>query len=859
MKIALAIAAISLLLVLLTWLSLRSIDLDAERFDQALGEMDRFELLEAELRRDVLSARAGALRNYDHLAHEAAALNGSVDHLRQATAFDASVKSLIDHLAAMVLHQERLVEQFKSNNALLQNSLAYFGLFGDEESGPLVPFVSSLGAAMLRFTLDTSPPAASEVQVRLEALTQRWLELTNRSFAGETLPMEALLGHAQLLHDLLPETDEVLKTILSVPQVGEQTALRAMMQAQRSASRHTAREFRAFLYVTSLLLVGLLVYVGLQLHARSRVLRRKALFENVLAGISMSLVTAREQDFDATLENALAQMARCLGAGRAYVVLADLQSTRVHTWHSDPVLFGPGWPDQAFTAADQLGSTMDGVVHVTSVNRMPSGVTKNILAVCGLRGWACVVRHAMPDTRILLGFDTVTRLDRVMLTAELGLLRMAMDAITNALSRQASDRERTRLELRLQQARRLEAVGTLASGVAHNFNNIIGAILGYVEMAHGPQLAPEALDGIQQAGERARDLVDQILNFARPRELVRQSVNVRPLMAQTMSLLRASHPPTVQLLFREASEDLVICVAAAPLQQVILNLCNNAAQAMNGSGHIDLDVEATDVATALPLSHSVLPPGSYVRISVSDSGHGIDAAMLKQIFEPFFTTRIAGNGLGLATALHIVKEHGGAINVTSTVGVGSRFEVWLPRIVREKAESPVSSATLPLGRGETVLIVEDDPGRLLGDEEALAALGYEPVGCTNAMVAQEMCYEPPERFDAVIVGHLSPLMAALELAGTLHEIAPRRPILLAAATADDLDARALIASGVADVVHWPIMISEIAEVLHACLQRNAPRKVSTQDETIGNSQMEANGIRAMASAVGLADDRHQPG
>jgi CheY-like chemotaxis protein len=256
------------------------------------------------------------------------------------------------------------------------------------------------------------------------------------------------------------------------------------------------------------------------------------------------------------------------------------------------------------------------------------------------------------------------------------------------------------------------------------------------------------------------------------------------------------------------------------LQQVILNLCNNAAQAMSDGGRIELVVETIDVVTALSLSHSVLSPGRYARISVSDAGRGIDEATLKRIFEPFFTTRMTGSGLGLATALQIVREHGGAINVRSTVGVGSRFEVWLPRIVANPPGPHGRVAALPLGRGEAVLIVEDDARHLLNDEEVIAALGYEPVGCTYAADVQAMFRAAPERFDVVIVCHTAPATAALNLAAALHEIASHRPILLAAPSADELGAKTLVASGICDVVHWPIIATEIAEVLGACLRHS---------------------------------------
>jgi signal transduction histidine kinase len=814
MKVAPAIAAVPLVVVLLTWLSARAVDPNAERYDLALVEMDRFELLEAELHRDVLSARTGALRDYDPLVQETAALDRSISRFRQAALFDTATTASIERLAAAVLRQEALVERFKSNNALLQNSLAYVALFSGDAAGPLAQLVSSLAAAMLRFTLDTSSTAAEEVQVRLD-------QLADRSFQSEVSSTGALLAHGRLLHDLLPATDEMLKAILSVPQDGDQAALRSTLQAQRSASRQTARRFRVSLYVVSLLLVGLLVYVGLQLHARSRALRRKALFEHVLATISMNFVIAREQDLDAALQQALAEMARCLSAERAYVMLSGGPCPRTYSWNAHHVPFGPGWPDHALAAVSQLGTATDGIVHVVNVRRMPSGITRDILTGAGLRGWACVTGDAMDQVRILLGFDMMSHPSRILRAGELGLLRMAIDVIANALSRQASEQERARLELRLQQARRLETVGTLASGIAHNFNNITGAILGYVEMADERQLGSDILDGIRRAGERAREMVDQVLSFARPHDLAHKQVNLRALIAETESLLRASQLPMIELLVRDTPEELIVCGSDVSLQQVILNLCNNAAQAMSDGGRIELDVGAIDLATSLSLSHSVLAAGSYARISVSDSGRGIDAATLERLFEAFFTTRTTGSGLGLATALQIVHEHGGAINVRSTVAVGSRFEVWLPRIVASTSEPHGRVVALPLGHGETVLIVEDDGRHLLKDEEVLAALGYEPVGCTYASDVEAMFCAKPGRFDVVIVGHTAPATVALDLAVALHGIAPHRPILLAAISAEELGAKTLVASGVRDVVHWPIVTTEIAEALRACLRHSA--------------------------------------
>jgi CheY-like chemotaxis protein len=291
------------------------------------------------------------------------------------------------------------------------------------------------------------------------------------------------------------------------------------------------------------------------------------------------------------------------------------------------------------------------------------------------------------------------------------------------------------------------------------------------------------------------------------------------LVTESTSLLHASLAATIELVVRRPAEAIVVSGVPAQLQQVILNLCNNAAQAMDYIGRIELDVEVSDVVTARPLSHGqVFAPDRCALIMVGDTGRGIDEAVFGRIFKPFFTTRATGNGLGLATIRDIVHEHGGAINVQSIVGTGSRFEVWLPSIDDVIPMFPEDTAMPPFGDGETVLVVEEDPERLLRDEEIPAALGYEPVGFTHAADVQAACLTSPERFDAVVVGNFVPAATALNLAAQLHALAPNLPILLAAASTGEFDADTLIAAGISDVVSWPIGAAEIAAVLQDSLR-----------------------------------------
>ena len=615
-------------------------------------------------------------------------------------------------------------------------------------------------------------------------------------------------------------TDGVVRALLAAPSKGEIKALRMMILSRQEASRATAREFRFLLYAASLLLLGLLVYFGLQLRARALTLQQRAAFEHVIAGISTRLIDAQPGEIDTHIDRALAELAELVGADRAYLMISG-NLNRMHRWCREGVTFPPSWPDRVPVLITRLGATAEGIINVPRVDRLPPGADKDILAAAGLRSWACISSMAECGfSRKVLGFDVV-RPGIVTQSAELGLLRMALDALANVVVRDHLLEERARLETNLQQARRMETIGALASGVAHNFNNIVGAILGYTEMAEG-ELAPDSrpdrnLKEIRRAGERARDLVDQILTFGRRREMGHRPVSLKELIAETRSLLDASFPSEINLNVREAPEAAVVSAQPGQLQQVILNLCNNASQAMDQIGCIEIETKVHHITAARSFTHGDVGPGRYVHIAVSDGGRGMDEMTLEHIFEPFFTTRLAGNGLGLATVREIVREHGGAINVWSALGTGSRFEVWLPCIAVSAAASRDKAPTLRLGRGETVLVIDDANERLLADEEMLAALGYEPVGFTRAGAALAACRATPKRFDALLVGHLASAASALDLAVALHEIVPDAPILLATASADESGAEALLAAGIFEVVHRPLISAELASALARCL------------------------------------------
>jgi signal transduction histidine kinase len=511
---------------------------------------------------------------------------------------------------------------------------------------------------------------------------------------------------------------------------------------------------------------------------------------------------------------------------RAYFVMTG-PTPRLHTWQRPGMVLPAGWPERAQELAARIGTGTDVVVHVPRVQRMPAGDSKRALLDVGLGGWACVSRVEDNGVRIALGFDAVGRPCQVAQNGELSLLSMALDAIIQAVERHAMEEERGRLEARLQQAQRMEQIGFFTSGIAHNFNNILGGILGHSEVIE-EYVGSDAklvrnLGAIRRSAERARDLVDQILVFGRRRNTGRKPLSIGALVTEAASLLDVSLPSSVDLVIRQPPTAAIVAGDHTKLQQVLLNLCRNAANAIHERGRIEVATELHDVKEPRTLSHDDIEPGHYVCIAVTDTGLGMDETMLSRIFEPFFTTRPTGNGLGLATVREIVREHAGAMNVQSKPGEGSRFEIWLPRVSATLPASDPTQATRPKGNGETIMLIAQGNDNVLRNEEVLAALGYEPVGFSSADSALSAARSSPARFDIVVVGHCGSATASLKLAAILHGLLPRVPIVLATKAALEIGADRLVNAGIVDVVRWPLLADEIAIALaHGAMLGRVP-------------------------------------
>ena len=818
MKVTPAFVIVPILLLLLTWLLMSGLNLNSARYDTELAAFHDFARLERGLNREALTARVGLSRNYDALVHMSDGLTYALDRLREAAGADSQEGGAIEVLEADAAREQELIEHFKTRNALLQNSFAYFAMLNSRlatsDDATVAAISTKLSAAMLRLTLDTSQAAADEVQGRLNELAAL------RSPPGDEANfIQATIAHAGVLHDLLPSTDTVLKELLTLASDPEQDVARSLIVKRQLAARAVARRYRLFLYATSLTLLGVLVYFLLQLRARGLALRRRAAFEHVIARISTRFINSQHHEIAAHVQCALRELAECVGADRAYFVVAG-EPVQSYRWFRQRAEFPPGWPEQALSIASHFGRGYDGIIHLTTVRPLDSSDAANLLADAGLQGWLCIPNKYGNQTEAILGFDAL-RANALTRYSEVTLFRMAFDAIANAVSRVTLEQEKERLQASLQQAHRMETIGTFASGIAHNFNNIVGAILGYTEMADvsvGSEGQPAAsLAGIRSAGERARELVGQILDFGRRGEGRRERICVKALFAETNRLLAASLPSHVRIAVNTTAERAVVSADPAQLQQVILNICNNAAQAMDRPGVIEIQIGVVDLADMLRMGNVWIGPGRFATVSISDPGSGMDEATLERIFEPFFTTRPDGNGLGLATVREIVQEHDGAVEVRSAVGAGTRFDIWLPSA---PTNEPISVQHAPgiagRGTGETVLVLEADRGRLLGHEEILAALGYEPVGFTRLPEAA-LGHAARARFDAALVCHQPGAASALDLAAALHDLAPTLPIILVTPSARNLDAPLLAASGISEIVHHPLTSAELAGALSRCL------------------------------------------
>jgi PAS domain S-box-containing protein len=386
--------------------------------------------------------------------------------------------------------------------------------------------------------------------------------------------------------------------------------------------------------------------------------------------------------------------------------------------------------------------------------------------------------------------------------------------------------EQRGLEEQLRQAHKMEALGTLAGGIAHDFNNILGIILGNTELAllNRPDGQPtrRPLEQIHQACMRAQALVRQILSFSRktPQEL--QLCHLGPIVQESLALMRALIPTTIDLRLEMTATADVVLADPAQIHQVVINLVMNAAQAMEYAGGV---LEVSLVALVLDemaAQRHELRPGSYVQLTVRDTGGGIAPAIMGRIFDPYFTTKEVGKGtgMGLAVVHGMVTHHGGAISAQSVLGQGTSFQVYLP--VREAEPLLASPPTVSLPSGqERILFIEDEQALVSIGKEFLERLGYNVVTETSSREAFALFIRQPDRFDLVITDMTMPGMTGERLAKELRRIRPDISIILCSGFSHHLNEEEAKAIGICAFLMKPFVLQELAETVRTVMHKQA--------------------------------------
>ncbi len=385
--------------------------------------------------------------------------------------------------------------------------------------------------------------------------------------------------------------------------------------------------------------------------------------------------------------------------------------------------------------------------------------------------------------------------------------------------------EKIKLEEQLHQSQKLETIGTLAGGIAHDFNNILTPIIGYAEMSLDSIPPNNEVSGyvqnILKSCYRARDLVKQILTFSRKNELAFKLVELYPIVKGVLGLLRASTPSTIAFNLNLSPDCGSIFGDQTQIEQVLLNLCTNATQAMlPAGGTLTVELQTIVVTEALATLCPALKQDNYILLQVSDTGTGIDTGTMKHIFEPFFTTKPVGQGtgLGLAMVQGIVEKHWGAVRVESEPGKGSSFSVYFPAILMTVIEKEMEEEKISTGN-ESILLVDDEEIIVEMYKELLQRAGYKVTAETCSRKTLELFRAQPDSFDLLITDNTMPELTGIQLAKEILAIRPNMPIILFTGNYDILSAETCKQQGITKLLGKPVFFRTLTQAIRQALTK----------------------------------------
>lgn len=399
-----------------------------------------------------------------------------------------------------------------------------------------------------------------------------------------------------------------------------------------------------------------------------------------------------------------------------------------------------------------------------------------------------------------------------------------VSAVVDISARKRAEEERLRLEEQLRHSQKMEAVGMLAGGIAHDFNNILAAIVGYADLAkmalHDRPEVQADVDEVLRSSEQGRQLVQRILTFSR-----RQPQQMRPLalaepVHEALQLLRSMLPPKVRLQTRYDGGAPRVLADPTSVHQILVNLGTNAAHAVEGDGTIEITIEPFYAHDSFVRTHRALREGSFTVLTVRDTGTGMDRAVLDRVLEPFFTTKApgTGTGLGLSIVHGIMRDHQGAIDIDSEVGVGTTVRCYFPALPSQAPEASVPAILAPRGRGERILYVDDDAALAEIGRRRLTTLGYTVTAESDSARALELVQARWQDFDLVITDYWMPRLTGLDLAAAIRRVTPALPVLMLTGLGHDLPADEVDAAGISRILRKPITTQQLGAVVAETLE-----------------------------------------